>query len=105
MSYRTFHANADTYEGPPPSVAERADDERYANEFNTIVATFRIALDSANQFVLTHLIARICDDAYVLSHEQPVIYFRDRYGYPAVLRALAKAIESPAHILGDLEGD
>ena len=98
--------NIETHEGPAPSDLEREDDERYINEFNTIVATFRIALETMTPTGLTIHTARFCGNpTYALSYEQSVVYFLDRYGYPAVLRALAKAIESPAHVLGDLEGD
>lgn len=96
--------NAHTYEAPP-TVAERAEDERYAAEFNTIVATLRIALETTDRWRLTARLAEVCRGDYPLSAEQSVIYFNDRWGYPAVLRALAKAIESPAHVLGHLEGD
>ena len=90
----------------PPSVAERAEDERYAREFETLVVTFRTALDTMSPQGLAIQTSRVCGcPSYALSYEQPVIYFCDRWGFPAVLRALAKAIEQPAHILGDLEGD
>ena len=95
----------ETHEGPAPADLERADDERYANEFNTIVATFRIALETMGPRKLTRRIADICDGRHPLSHEQPVIYFCDRYGFPAVLRALANAIADPINPLGQLEGD
>ena len=98
----------DTDEGPSPAVAERAEHTRYANEFETIVATFRTALETTTRSKLTIRVASLCDLAfphYPMSYEQPVIYFHDRWGYPAVLRALARAIDQPAHVLGDLEGD
>lgn len=104
MSYRTFYQNADTYE-KPPSVIERADDEVYTNAFNGIVASFRVALESNTPEKLTVRVADICRTGHAFSHEQPVLYLRDTYGYPAVLRALAKAIESPEHVLGELQGD
>lgn len=97
--------SVETHEGPPPAVAERAEHARYAAEFETIVATFRTALETSHPWKLTARVAAICRGDYRMSYEQPVIYFHDRWGYPAVLRALARAIESPAHILGDLEGD
>ena len=37
--------------------------------------------------------------------EQSVIYFCDHYGYPAVLRALATAIEQPINPSAPLVGD
>ena len=97
--------STDIQEGPPPSVQERAEDERYACEFNTLVVTFRTALESATPEKMTVRVADICRTGHAFSHEQPVLYLRDTYGYPAVLRALAKAIESPEHVLGELQGN
>lgn len=101
---RTFYPNPDTYEAPP-SVAERADDERFFNEFNTIVATLRIALETTDRWRLTARLAEVCRGDYPLSAEQSVIYFCDHYGYPAVLRALATAIEQPINPSAPLVGD
>ena len=98
--------NIDTYEGPSPADLEQAEHGRYAAEFETLVSSFRIALETTTPTDLVMHTSRLCGGhVHVLSNEQPVIYFHDRWGYPAVLRALAKAIAQPAHILGNLEGD
>tara|TARA_R110000868_G_scaffold27580_4_gene104447 strand:+ start:964 stop:1260 length:297 start_codon:yes stop_codon:yes gene_type:complete len=97
--------SVETDDGPSPSDLEHADDARYAHEFNTLVATFRVALEMMDCWKLTARVAAICRGDYPLSYEQSVIYVCDTWGYPAVLRALATAIAHPAHILGDLEGD
>ena len=97
--------NVEQLEGPPPAMLERLEDNRYACEFNTLVVTFRTALESFTPERLTVRVADICRNGHALSHEHPVLYLRDTYGYPAVLRALAKAIESPEHVLGELQGD
>lgn len=102
---RTFYPNPDTYE-QPPTVAERAADERYANEFNTIVVGFRIARETMTDTGLAIHTARLCGNpSYALSHEKPVLYFMERWGFPAVLRALAKAIEQPINPSAPLVGD
>ena len=97
--------NVEQLEGPPPAMLEQIEDNRYACEFNTLVVTFRTALESSTPEKLTVRVADICRTGHAFSHEQPVLYLRDTYGYPAVLRALAKAIESPEHVLGELQGD
>ena len=48
MSGRTFYPNPDTYE-QPPTVAERADDERYANAVNALACVFRVDIEQARR--------------------------------------------------------
>jgi hypothetical protein len=96
--------NAQTYE-QPPSELERADDERYSHEYAAMVAWFRTSLESWNAYSLTARVAELARGKFALSHEQPLLAFIEWYGYAKLLRALARAIEQPNHVLGDLEGD
>lgn len=101
---RTFYENANTYE-QPPSAIEREDDAKYGHEYAAMVESFRTALESWNAYALTARVAEVARGKYALSHEQPMLAFIEWYGYPALLRALAKAIAEPAHALGELQGD
>jgi hypothetical protein len=92
-------------EGPAPAELERADDEVFSHEYWAIVAWFRTSLEVLGPAALTQRIGELSRGRYALSHEQPLLAFIEWYGLPALLRALAAAVEKPKHRLGHLEGD
>ena len=94
-----------TQERPAPAEIERADDEVYSHEYWAMVAWFRTSLEVLGPAALTQRIGELHRGAYALSHEQPLLAFIAWYGLPALLRALAMAVEQPEHRLGRLEGD
>ena len=89
----------------PPSDVEREDDTRYGHEYAAMVECFRTELETWNPYALTARVVEVARGKYALAHEQPMVAFLQWYGYPKLLRALAKAIESPAHVVGALQGD
>ena len=95
----------ETHEGPSPADIERADDATYTHEYAAMVAWFRTSLESWNPPALTIRVAELQRGKFALSHEQPLLAFVEWYGYPALLRALATAIEQPEHVTAPLEGD
>jgi hypothetical protein len=95
----------DETEGPAPADLERAGDERYSCEYWAMVAWFRTSLETLGPAALTQRIGELTRGRYALSHEQPLLAFIEWYGLPALLRALAAAVEQPEHRLGHLEGD
>lgn len=100
-------------EGPAPAVAERADDEAYANDFAALVAIFRteIAEQRAGPKPIEHFakqlryLSSLMLDGWGASDAQFPQQCFDDHGPAILLRALAKAYEQPAHVLGALEGD
>ena len=97
---------SDTREGPAPADLGRADDERYGHEYQAMVACFRIELEvSTSAWHILKRLAELTRGRHPLAHEQPLLAFIEWYGLPALLRALARAIEQPAQVLGTLEGD
>ncbi len=95
----------------PPSVREKAQDENYQRDFNVLLAIFRTHLEVANKHLapnvrfagqLRHLAHLMLDGWGGSDFPQQVF---DDHGPQAILRALAKAYEQPAHVLGELEGD
>jgi len=95
----------DETERPAPAELERAEDERYSCEYWAMVAWFRTSLEVLGPAALTQRIGELTRGRYALSHEQPLLAFIEWYGLPALLRALATAVEQPEHRLGHLEGD
>jgi hypothetical protein len=93
-------------EGQAPTDIERAEDERYGHEYQAMVAGFRIELEgTTTAWSILKRLAELTRGRHPLAHEQPLLGFIDWYGLPALLRALARAIEEPAQVLGSLEGD
>jgi hypothetical protein len=93
-------------EGPAPTDIERAEDERYGHEYQAMVACFRIELEgTTTAWSILKRLAELTRGRHPLAHEQPLLAFVEWYGLPALLRALARAIEEPAQVLGSLEGD
>ena len=100
-----------TYE-QPPAVAERADEERYARDYADCAALFRIDIEG-NERPDVRTFARqlnrlMLDLLNTSGLSADGLFFAEAFethGPSILLRALAKAYEQPAHILGDLEGD
>ncbi|CAB4192140.1 hypothetical protein UFOVP1236_11 [uncultured Caudovirales phage] len=97
--------SVETREGPAPIDIERVEDEHYGHEFQAMVACFRIELESGSSSGVLKRLAELTRGRHPLSHEQSLLAFIEWYGLPALLRALARAIEHPAQVLGSLEGD
>lgn len=101
MTWRNFPDNPHTYDGPSPSVLERADDEQYGGDFATMVAVFRTQLEADGLPAILIRFHAVLKGKYFTSGEQWLADFQERWGNAAVLRALARAVESPEHILVD----
>ena len=107
---RTFYENANTYE-QPPSVAERAADELYANAVNALAAVMRfdIETEARTNWPREKQFAAVLDDIteQLTSDAVDGLYLRDvfdQYGPGAVLLALKRAYEQPqpsAPLVGD----
>jgi hypothetical protein len=95
----------ETEKGPAAAQLDGADSEVYSHEYWAMVAWFRTSLEVLGPAALTQRIGELHRGAYALSHEQPLLAFIAWYGLPALLRALATAVEQPEHRLGRLEGD
>ena len=103
----------ETHEGPPLSVAERADDELYANAVNALAAVFRMDIEDARsrhdadnlQFsrILFYVATLMRDGWQATDALYPRDVF-DQFGPGAVLLALKRAYEQPqpsAPLVGD----
>jgi len=108
---RIFHENADTYE-QPPTVAERADDERYSNDFAVLVALFRIDLEGKTPPTVQQFARQLNRLSLDLLNTSGVsadgLFFEESFnthGPSVLLRALARAYDAPEHVLTDLVGD
>ena len=102
-----------TYE-QPPTVAERTDDERYANAVNALAAVFRVDIaesqsrgeaepSQAFAWVL-HRVCRLMRDGWGAPDAVYVKDVFDQFGPGAVLLALKRAYEQPqpsAPLVGD----
>ena len=102
----------ETIEGPPPTVAERAEDERYANAVNALAAVFRMDIEAAGGQPHPHLqfaqvlmrLARLMKDGWGASDALYVQDVFDQFGPDAVLLALKRAYTEPqpsAPLVGD----
>ena len=83
----------------------RADDEYMGHEYWAMVAWCRTSLEVLGPAAVTQRLGELHRGAYALSHEQPLLAFIEWFGYAALLRALATAIEHPQHQVGHLQGD
>jgi len=99
-----------TYE-QPPTVAERADDELYANAVNALAAVFRMDIEHTQhtdpriQFArMMDIVSRLMRDGWGASDAVFVKDVFDTHGPGAVLLALKRAYEIPqpsAPLVGD----
>lgn len=104
-----------TYE-QPPSVAERADDELYANAVNALAAVFRVDIEETQrcsrgnvedraQFArVLRYVANLMNDGWGASDAIFPKDVFDQHGPGAVLLALKRAYEQPqpsAPLVGD----
>ena len=113
MPWKDYDTNigAPAYEGPSPSEIERQDDENYARDFAALVAIFRTRIEKAPkptgaQFAVElKYLANLMLEGWGASDAQFPQQCFDDWGPAILLRALAKAYEQPAHVLGELEGD
>ena len=101
-------------DGPPPTVAERADDERYANAVNALAAVFRMDIAESQSrgaaepslafaWVLQRL-SRLMRDGWGASDAVFIKDVFDQFGPGAVLLALKRAYTEPqpsAPLVGD----
>ena len=100
MTWRSFPDTPLAYDGPSPAQIEQATDDVFAGDYAAMVQVYRTILEmKAEARALrpgSELLAKVSyvlatDDA--LSHEVATLTFADQWGVPAVLRALARAIE------------
>ena len=91
-------------DGPPPTVAERAEDERYANAVNALACIFRVDIEQARRATGSEAAAFARLLAYVAAlmrdgwNSTDALYPRDvfdQHGPGAVLLALKRAYELP----------
>lgn len=105
--------STDTYEAPP-TVGERADDERYANAVNALAVNFREDIAHAHrqrggskalQFALVlRVLSDRMRDGWGASDALQIKDVFDQFGPGAVLLALKRAYEQPqptAPLVGD----
>lgn len=106
-----MHAHTDEQ---PPTVAERADDEIYANAVNALAATYRMDIDDAAvirannpgaQFAwVLDRVSRLMRDGWDAPDALATKALFERYGAEAVLLALRRAYTEPqpdAPLVGD----
>ena len=110
MAWRDFDDNANTYDSPVPvAVVEKANDERYAADFNMLVQVYALEMRGERQreqdgkvlrlseraeFVRTlRTLASRINDGWGASDALVTQAAFDDYGPAMVLRALARAYD------------
>lgn len=80
----------------PPSVAERSEDVVFARDYAAIVEAACSTLRGKDPVGCCRRIVQTVEMKNALSHEVPFVTFAELHGFPALLRALARAVEREA---------